>query len=51
MENMPEVEGVIVVCEGGDNKILVSDITNAVESILGVPVHKIKVMKINQNAG
>lgn len=51
MENMPEVEGVIVVCEGGDNKILVSDITNAVESILGVPVHKIKVMKMYQNAG
>ncbi len=51
MENMPEVEGIIVVCEGGDNKILVSDITNAVESILGVPVHKIKVMKMYQNAG
>ena len=40
MENMP-------VIEGGDNKELVSEITNAVYGLLNVPVHKIKVMKMS----
>ena len=47
MENMPVIEGVIIVCEGGDNKELVSEITNAVYGLLNVPVHKIKVMKMS----
>jgi stage III sporulation protein AG len=44
---MPVIEGVIIVCEGGDNKELVSEITNAVYGLLNVPVHKIKVMKMS----
>ena len=39
MENMPVIEGVIIVCRGGDNKELVSEITNAVYGLLNVPVH------------
>ena len=46
-KNMPVIEGVIIVCEGGDNKELVSEITNAVYGLLNVPVHKIKVMKMS----
>ena len=47
MENMPVIDGAIIVCEGGDNKELVNDITNAVYGLLNVPVHKIKVMKMS----
>ena len=41
-----EVTGVMVVCEGGDDKNLVAYITDAINGLLGVPVHKIKVMKM-----
>ncbi len=47
MENMPVIDGAIIVCEGGDNKELVNDITNAVCGLLNIPVHKIKVMKMS----
>lgn len=47
MENMPVIDGAIIVCEGGDNKELVNDITNAVYGLLNIPVHKIKVMKMS----
>ena len=40
--------GVLVVCEGGDDKNLVAYITDAINGLLGVPVHKIKVMKMSE---
>ena len=43
-----EVTGVMVVCEGGDDKNLVAYITDAINGRLGVPVHKIKVMKMSE---
>ena len=43
-----EVIGVLVVCEGGDDKNLVAYITDAINGLLGVPVHKIKVMKMSE---
>ena len=43
-----EVTGVLVVCEGGDDKNLVAYITDAINGLLGVPVHKIKVMKMSE---
>ena len=43
-----EVTGVLVVCEGGDDKNLVAYITDAINGLLGVPVHKIKVMKMTE---
>ena len=46
-----EVTGVLVVCEGGDDKNLVAYITDAINGLLGVPVHKIKVMKMLAAAG
>ncbi|MGN0317965.1 MAG: hypothetical protein ACI4E1_08560 [Lachnospira sp.] len=47
MENMPAISGVLIVCEGGGNASLVSEITNAASGILGVPVHRIKVLEMS----
>ena len=41
----PEVEGVIV--DGGDNAVVVQNITGAIQALYGVEAHKIKVMKRN----
>ncbi|MDO5403149.1 MAG: stage III sporulation protein AG, partial [Eubacteriales bacterium] len=46
-ENMPEVEGVIIVAQGGGDGVIAANITSAVESLLGVPVHKVKVLKMS----
>ncbi len=45
-QSLPEVEGVLVICEGGDNSRLIADITEAVHALTGVEVHKIRVMKM-----
>ena len=47
MENMPEIEGVVVVAQGGGEPTVVSEITSAIEALLGVPAHKIKVLKMS----
>lgn len=39
-------EGVIIVAKGGDNGTVVTQITDAVEALLGLPAHKIKVLKM-----
>lgn len=44
-ELTPEVEGVIVIADGGDNAIVVQNITEAVQALFGVEAHKIKIMK------
>lgn len=44
----PEVEGVVVVAEGGDNSRIIQDIMEAAEVLFGVPAHKVKVMKMNE---
>ena len=46
-ENMPEVEGIVIVAKGGCVGNVCSDITAAAEALLGVPAHKIKVLKMN----
>lgn len=40
------VSGVVVVAKGGDDGTVVSNITTALEALLGIPVHKIKVLKM-----
>lgn len=45
-EKMPEIKGVVVVAQGGGNAEIVSDVTMAIEALLGVPAHKIKVLKM-----
>ena len=42
----PEVEGVMVIAEGGDNAMIKKDIMEAVQVLFGVPAHKVKVMKM-----
>lgn len=46
-ENMPEVEGVVIVAKGGGDGTVCTNITAAAEALLGVPAHKIKVLKMN----
>jgi stage III sporulation protein AG len=46
-ENMPEVEGIVIVAKGGGDGNVCVDITAAAEALLGVPAHKIKVLKMN----
>lgn len=44
-ELSPEIEGVLVIAEGGDNAVVIEQITEAVQALFGVDTHKIKVMK------
>jgi len=43
----PEVEGVVVIAEGGDNVKIKLDIIEAAEVLFNVPAHKVKVMKMS----
>lgn len=45
----PKIEGVVVIAEGGDNSFIINEINSAIEALFGVPVHKIKVMKMDAN--
>ena len=47
-EIQPEVEGVMVIAEGGSDITVITNITNAIAALLGVPVHKIQVLKMSQ---
>ena len=46
-ELSPGIEGVLVIADGGDNAIVIENITEAVQALFGVDTHKIKVMKHN----
>lgn len=41
----PEIEGVVVIAQGGGNAVVAADITEAVQALFGVEAHKIKIMK------
>lgn len=43
----PEVEGVFVVTQGGDNSSVKLAITEAIQALFGIDVHKIKIVKMN----
>jgi stage III sporulation protein AG len=45
-ETEPEVEGVVVIAQGGDNVQIIMDIIEAAEVLFNVPAHKVKVMKM-----
>ncbi|MDF2803133.1 MAG: hypothetical protein K0S61_3036 [Anaerocolumna sp.] len=44
----PQVEGVLVIAEGGGNISVVTEIIDALQVLFDVPAHKVKVMKMNQ---
>lgn len=46
-EHEPEVEGVLVIAEGGDNVLIIRDIMDSAEVLFNIPVHKVKVMKMS----
>lgn len=46
-EIKPEVEGVVIIAQGGADSIVVSNITKAIEALLSVPAHKIQVLKMS----
>ena len=45
-EEEPEIEGVIIVAEGGNNILVKNSLINATEAALGVSTHKIQVLKM-----
>lgn len=45
-ETTPEIEGVVVIAEGGGNILTVSNIIDAVMALFDVPNHKIKVLEM-----
>lgn len=47
-ERYPDIEGVVVVCEGGDNSELTLRIKEAVQALFSVDTHKIVVCKLQQ---
>ncbi|KMZ54745.1 stage III sporulation protein AG, SpoIIIAG [Dorea sp. D27] len=46
-EISPQVEGVVVLASGGNNAVVVQNITEAVQALFGIDTHKIKIMKKN----
>ncbi|MBE5949175.1 MAG: stage III sporulation protein AG [Lachnospiraceae bacterium] len=45
-EKMPEIEGVVVIAEGGGNLLTANNIIEAVMALFDVPIHKIKVLEM-----
>lgn len=43
----PEIKGVVIVCEGGDNKVLSLQIKEAVQALFSIDAHNIVVCKLN----
>ncbi|HHU74035.1 MAG TPA: stage III sporulation protein AG [Clostridiales bacterium] len=44
----PEIEGVVVIAQGGDNASVIKDIMEATQVLFNVPAHKVKVMKMKE---
>lgn len=45
----PQVQGVIVVCDGGDSNTVKNDITNAVSALLDINTNNISVLKMKNS--
>lgn len=44
-EREPEIEGVVIVCQGGYDSVIKREITDAVSALFSIESHKIKIMK------
>ena len=42
----PSVEGVVVSAQGGNNAMIVQNITEAIQALFGIDAHKIKIVKM-----
>lgn len=49
-ELSPRVEGVVVIAPGGDNAVVVKNITEAVQALFGIDTHKIRIVKGRREA-
>lgn len=47
-EVSPVIEGVSVVAQGGGNPLIQKNITEVIQALFGIEVHKIKVVKMKQ---
>lgn len=45
-ELVPDIEGICVICQGGDNGAVAKNISEAVQALFPIEIHKIKVMKM-----
>lgn len=48
LEKYPEIEGVVVVCEGGGNSALALRIKEAVQALFSIDAHKVVVCKLQK---
>lgn len=44
----PQVEGIVVIAEGGGSAVIKEEILEAAQVLFDVPAHKVKVMKMNK---
>ncbi len=49
-ELSPRIEGVVVISPGGDNAVVVKNITEAVQALFGIDTHKIRIVKGRREA-
>lgn len=47
--DFPQVQGVVVVCDGGDNNTVKNDVTNAVSALLDINTNNISVLKMKNS--
>lgn len=45
-ELAPDIEGVCIIAQGGDNAVVAKNISEAVQALFPIEIHKIKVMKM-----
>lgn len=45
--NMPQITGVLVVCQGGDDTYVIKEIKESLQALFNIEAHKIKVVKMN----
>lgn len=46
-ELSPRIQGVVVLAQGGDDAVVIRNITEAVQALFGIDTHKIRIMKKN----
>ena len=47
-ENTPEIEGIVVVAQGGGNVLVKESISKAAQALFNVPAHKVEVLKMEE---